>query len=88
LIEAFVAVLQVGDEFFTHAAGPVTFDVIGDGGYRILALRLGAKEVADVVRHVDQVLWAAHAPIIGFGLGAHGLSKAATRPEVRPTARL
>jgi hypothetical protein len=62
--------------------------VFGDTGDRVLAFRLGAKEIADVVRHVDQVLCAAHVGIIGSRPILHGFSQAATRPEFRPTVRL
>src|SRR5579863_7285306 len=87
-IEAILAVFHLHEELLTHAARPVTFDVFGDTGDRILAPWLGAKEIADVVRHVDQVLCAAHVRIIGFGPMAHGLSHAATHPARSPTGRL
>src|SRR6267378_8309151 len=57
LVEAGVAVaFDLGGELVAHALGPEFRDVIGDAGDGVLALRLCAEEVADVVRHLDEML--------------------------------
>jgi hypothetical protein len=53
LIESFV---PVRDELFAHAARPEALHVSGDTGDRLCAHFLPAKEIADVVRHLHQVL--------------------------------
>src|SRR5208282_2041598 len=60
LIESIGAVrLHVRVELLAHARGPEFRDVIGDAGDGVLAVRLRTKEIADVVRHLHQVLGAA-----------------------------
>jgi len=57
LIEAGIAVaFDMGGELIAHALGPEFRDVVGDAGDGVLALRLRAEEVADVIRHLHQVL--------------------------------
>ena len=47
------------DQLSLHARRPETFYVIGDAGDRVVASRLSAKKIADVVCHSRQVLCAA-----------------------------
>jgi len=48
-------VAQVLDELLLHTARPVFFDVVQDAAHRVFAQRLGAEEVADVIRHLHQM---------------------------------
>src|SRR5712671_4100699 len=59
LIEPHSPRVQLSHEFPAHLGAPETPDVIGDAGDRVLP-RLGAKEIADIVRHMYQMLCAAH----------------------------
>jgi hypothetical protein len=45
-------VFQLREQLLAHAPRPVAFDVIFNAGDRIVTIRLGSKEVADVVRHL------------------------------------
>jgi len=51
--------VQLPDEFPAHPGAPETSDVIGNAGDGFVP-RLGAKEIPDVVRHLHQMLCAAH----------------------------
>src|SRR6266404_3000354 len=59
LIESHSPRVQLLHEFPAHLGAPETPDVIGDAGDRVLP-RLGTKEIADIVRHMYQMLCAAH----------------------------
>ena len=70
LIEAGIAVLlQMRVEFRTHALGPEFGDVIGDAGDGVLALRLRAEKIPDVIRHLHQVPRAATAFAVRHSAG-------------------
>jgi hypothetical protein len=51
-IQPGVTVFQLREQLLTHAPRPETFDVIFNAGDRVVTIRLGSKEVADVVRHL------------------------------------
>jgi hypothetical protein len=59
--------------------------MIGDTCNRHIALVLATKKVANIVRHVHQVLRAAHAPTIGVGTSAHVFPRAARWRAAYPT---
>src|ERR1700676_4974021 len=59
LIESYSPRVQLRHEFLPHLGTPETPDVIGDTADRLLP-RLSAKEISDIVRHVYQMLCAAH----------------------------
>jgi hypothetical protein len=70
LVEAGIAAaFDMGAELIAHALGPEFRDVIGDPGDGVLALWLRAKEVADVIRHLHQVLRRAVSFATVFGAG-------------------
>ncbi len=50
---------HMGCELGQHALGPEFGDVIGDAGDGVLAIRIAAKKMSDVVRHLGQVRAAA-----------------------------
>jgi hypothetical protein len=87
-IQALFTVLQLQDQLLTHSVSPVTLHMIGDTCNRHVALVLAAKEVANIVRHVHQVLRAAHALIIGGGTIPHAFPRAARWRAAYPTARI
>ncbi len=59
LVESIRAVrLHVREELLAHARRPVLADVVGNGCNGILSPLLGAKEIADVVGHLHQVMHA------------------------------
>jgi hypothetical protein len=65
-------VFAVRRKLLTHAFGPELGDVIGDTSYGILPRRFCAKKVADVIRHLHQVLGAAVSGSAMLRIFAHG----------------
>jgi hypothetical protein len=63
LIERSAALPELREKLVSHAARPETFDVILDSNYGVFA-RLGTKEIADIVRHLHEMLGGAHRAII------------------------
>lgn len=59
-------------ELAAHAFGPELGDMIGDAGNGILPHRFRAKEIADVIRHLHQMLGAAVLPGM-LRIAAHGI---------------
>src|SRR5258708_35401476 len=59
LIEPHSAGVEFHHELLAHLGAPETPDVIGDAGDGVLP-RLGAEEIANIVRHIYQMLCAAH----------------------------
>jgi hypothetical protein len=70
IVEPGLTVFQARHELFAHAPRPIALDVIGDTRDRNLAIRLGAKEIADVVGHLHQLVAAAHRRLLCHDVGA------------------
>jgi hypothetical protein len=63
LIERSAALPELREKLLSHAAGPKTLDVILDPHDGVFA-RLGTKEIADIVRHLHEMLGGAHSAIL------------------------
>src|SRR5258708_23895436 len=59
LIEPHSARVEFHHELLAHLGAPETPDVIGDAGDGVLP-RLGAAAITNIVRHIYQMLCAAH----------------------------
>jgi hypothetical protein len=59
-VKSLIPVFQLREQLFAHTTGPEALDVVFDASDRIVAIGLGTKEVAYVVRHLHQMLCTAH----------------------------